>query len=288
MHACNAALRAGSMSKIIGAWTTPGIRSPHSSADIIAHLQSHLPSREQARRLTDVYFINMVMWDPISRDEYDQSVFDLFYAHGASSRSIDVASASDGSDQSALHPHRLAILFAVLSIGTIFDLESPAEPEASRKYYSYSWAALSLSNFTEAPSLEALIALHLIGFYLTSRRGGRYVESYWGISGLAMRLAIAMGLHRDPGTWNLPQQLTQRRRRVFWELWSLDSFRALAFCRPPALFAHHMDVKPPEQWDLESPFTSPNGIFHAMKCKINIINSGMLDECLCSNRAEYR
>ncbi|PWN42229.1 hypothetical protein IE81DRAFT_323712 [Ceraceosorus guamensis] len=274
-------------STMIGTWTTPGICSPHSSSAIIAHLRPKLPSREQAKHLTDLYFINMIMWEPISRQEYDQSIFDLFYANTSVSCALEGNVEVDRTDQSALHPHRLAILFVVLSIGTIFDVRSAAEPEASREYYSYSWAALSLSNVTEAPSLEALIALHLIGFYLNSRRGGRYVESYWGISGLAMRLAIAMGLHRDPGTWNLPQPLTQRRRRVFWELWSLDCFRAIAFCRPPALFAHHMDVEAPQQWNMDDPFITANGVFHAMKCKINIINSGMLDQCLCSNKAEY-
>lgn len=166
------------------------------------------------------------MWDPLPRSDFDE-IFHAFY----DSRSDQV---------SAVEPHRLAVLFMVLSLGAHFDEQPAVSSMLSQDLYSNAWGALSLSNFTEAPSLETLTALHLMGLYLTSRKGGRYAESFYGLMGLAMRLAIAMGLHRDPGTWNLPQQMRERRRRIFWELHSFDVFRNLAFCRPPALLVRRL------------------------------------------------
>jgi hypothetical protein len=34
----------------------------------------------------------------------------------------------------------------------------------------------------------------------------------WPLWGLAMRISLAMGLHRDPGAWNLPQEVREERR----------------------------------------------------------------------------
>jgi hypothetical protein len=238
-------------------WVTPGIRSPHSTAAILAHLQPRLPPREQALRLASIYFATWTyMWDPLPRSDFDE-IFSAFY----DARSDQV---------SAVEPHRLAVLFMVLSLGAHFDERTEVSSILSRSLYSNAWGALSLSNFTEVPSLEALTALHLMGLYLTSRKGGRYAESFYGLMGLAMRLAIAMGLHRDPGTWNLPQEMRERRRRIFWELHAFDVFRNLAFCRPPALLVRylpcsargassrailtqegHLDVQLPQAWHCE-------------------------------------
>ena len=42
-----------------------------------------------------------------------------------------------------------------------------------------------------------------------------------------------MGLHRDGGKWNLPDEVVEDRRRVFWECRSAEVFQA---SRPEILF----------------------------------------------------
>ena len=41
-----------------------------------------------------------------------------------------------------------------------------------------------------------------------------------------------MGLHRDGGKWNLPDEVVEDRRRVFWECHAAEVFQANCFSRP--------------------------------------------------------
>lgn len=41
-----------------------------------------------------------------------------------------------------------------------------------------------------------------------------------------------MGMHRDGDRWNLPQDVAEERRKVFWECHSADIFQAHCFSRP--------------------------------------------------------
>lgn len=41
-----------------------------------------------------------------------------------------------------------------------------------------------------------------------------------------------MGMHRDGDCWNLPQDVVEERRKVFWECNCADIFQAHCFSRP--------------------------------------------------------
>lgn len=41
-----------------------------------------------------------------------------------------------------------------------------------------------------------------------------------------------MGMHRDGLRWNLPQDVVEERRKVFWECNAGDVFQAHCFSRP--------------------------------------------------------
>lgn len=41
-----------------------------------------------------------------------------------------------------------------------------------------------------------------------------------------------MGMHRDGTRWNLPQEVVEERRKVFWECNAADTFQAHCFSRP--------------------------------------------------------
>ena len=40
-----------------------------------------------------------------------------------------------------------------------------------------------------------------------------------------MRLVQAMGMHRDGSRWNLPPEVVEERRMVFWEAHTMDVFQ---------------------------------------------------------------
>ncbi|UZJ56622.1 hypothetical protein CBS101457_005942 [Exobasidium rhododendri] len=267
-------------------WATPGFRSPHSSTAIWNQLKSALPSREMAQRMIDVYYATVTfMFHPISRNDFEKSIWVLFYSNSITATSPPPLH---------FHPHKLALLFSILSLGILLDVQRPQRDPVGRALYSCAWIALALSNFTEATSLEAILALMHINMYLTWRRGGRYAESAYPLLGTMIRMAISTGLHRDPSLFNLDEEEREKRRRVFWDVQCSEVFRAFAFCRPPALCDRHVDTRFPSEWQLgvegergivsTMPKSSSHreGIFHAFKCKqVQVINR-MLDECLCA------
>ena len=55
---------------------------------------------------------------------------------------------------------------------------------------------------------------------------GRRGDSAWPLWGLVMRLVQAMGMHRDGTRRNLPQDVIEERRKVFWECNAADIFQA--------------------------------------------------------------
>lgn len=50
---------------------------------------------------------------------------------------------------------------------------------------------------------------------------------------------------RDSGRWKVDPIETQRRRELFWELFTYDSWQCLTFGRPPSFALPHVDCKMP-------------------------------------------
>ena len=50
---------------------------------------------------------------------------------------------------------------------------------------------------------------------------------------------------RDGGKWKVDPVETQKRRELFWELFTYDSWQCYTFGRPPSFFTPHFDSKMP-------------------------------------------
>lgn len=55
-----------------------------------------------------------------------------------------------------------------------------------------------------------------------------------------------MGMHRDGDCWNLPHDVVEERRKVFWECNSADIFQAHCFSRPYVSSFLHVKVSETE------------------------------------------
>lgn len=56
-----------------------------------------------------------------------------------------------------------------------------------------------------------------------------------------------MGLHRDGARWNLPPDIVEERRKVFWEVNAADIFQAHCFSRPSTINPDHCDTEFPSE-----------------------------------------
>lgn len=185
-----------------------------------------LPSNVLARKLCDIYFRHAAwMYTPITETDFYETIFVPIYEQEA---------AYHGSAGS----HRLAVLFIVLALGTLLDLERPAHSPESKQFYQLGRAALALDSVLDEQSFLAIQAMLLMShfLFLSEVAGPR-----WVIMGMVVKLAQSIGLHRDSGRWKLEKYETQRRRELFYELLTYDSWQSLTFGRPPSLSKSHID-----------------------------------------------
>ncbi|KAI0820381.1 fungal-specific transcription factor domain-containing protein [Trametes gibbosa] len=196
----------------------------------------YLPGVDEAAELRRIYFQHAAwMYNPVTMAQLNESAFNIFY---------DPHKAPDMDDP--LLSHQLALLYMILAIGSLMDTTRPAYNVEAEKYHQLSRAALFQSPIFEEPTLTAVQSLYLMAFYLfLSERHGSGVGSRWAFMGLAVKLGVSMGLHRDAGKWHISNDEVQRRRESFWELYSYDLLQSFTLGRPPSFTLAHIDCKKP-------------------------------------------
>ncbi|GBE86514.1 fungal-specific transcription factor domain-containing protein [Sparassis latifolia] len=199
-----------------------------------------LPQAHEAAELRSIYFRHAAwMYNPITEAQFNEQAFQPFYDPDAAQQMDD-----------PLLSHQLALIFMVLAIGSLMDLSKPAYNIEAEKYHQLARAALFQSAIFEEPTLSAVQALYLMAFYLfLSERHGTGVGSRWAFMGLTVKLGVSMGLHRDAGRWKVEPTEIQRRRELFWELYSYDLLQSFTLGRPPSFSLAHVDCKKPQAED---------------------------------------
>jgi hypothetical protein len=155
---------------------------------------------------------------------------------------------------SRIDVQQLATLFAVLALGASHNLELSPDDQIAEDYCESARNCLVRGNFMTHSTLAGVQTLvghfnkqahqltsqSLMAHYQLQTDRGRDGDSAWPLWGLAMRIAQAvrrdegsllmtqMGLHRDGGKWNLPDEVVEDRRRVFWECRSAEVFQVSA------------------------------------------------------------
>ncbi|KAJ3573580.1 hypothetical protein NP233_g2337 [Leucocoprinus birnbaumii] len=221
----------------------------------LRQLLSKIPGAPNiALELRKIYYAQ-ASWlhNPIPAEVFDSEIWPTFYGTG-----VDPSSLLD--EQLALE--KLSILFMILGIGTLLDSSLIPYSVDAEQYYYWAKAALFKASILEAPSLYAIQALFLMSFYLfLAERHGSCSETRWGIMGLAVKAAQAAGLHREGSLWGLDRTQIGKRRQLFWEIFTYDSWQSLTFGRPPSFPITHIDCKQPDLTDANS----RNNAFHVWK-----------------------
>ncbi|PWN20462.1 hypothetical protein BCV69DRAFT_299586 [Microstroma glucosiphilum] len=253
----------------------PGVMPPFRIEHLVQQLCAHLPPLIQARRAFRAYQQNCSwMYDPImSLDR----LWEDFYEP----KTLQTPRRSNA--RAIFHPHRVSLIFCVLSLGVLFDVKrggatAPQGEKRDRRaerYYHWAWVALQLSNSSDSHTVEHVQSIHLIGQYLCNRKNGRNADSFFPLMGTAVRSAIAMGLHREGGAWNILPEELEERRRLFWELYASDSFRSLAYGRPCSVQDAHCDAIFPTQ----RPQRKLSDVFHTVKYQVVRLMNRILDAC---------
>lgn len=96
----------------------------------------------------------------------------------------------------------------------------------------------------------AVIQIVLLISIYSSYGQGPIGSSQWQLAGLAMRMAIEIGLHHEPRQAPSPSAADQeaiqdQRRRVFWTAYIIDISLAYNLGRPPSIGEEHITVRLP-------------------------------------------
>jgi Fungal specific transcription factor domain/Fungal Zn(2)-Cys(6) binuclear cluster domain len=111
--------------------------------------------------------------------------------------------------------------FAVFSMTEDECMEQLGNPRAIllQRYHFATRQALANASFLKTTEMSVLQALVL---FLLPCRFSYDSHTYWILTGVAVRIAQRMGLHRDGETLGLPPFEVQMRRRLFYQLLPLD------------------------------------------------------------------
>ncbi|KAF7352874.1 Zn(2)-C6 fungal-type domain-containing protein [Mycena venus] len=146
-------------------------------------------------------------------------------------------------------PFSAGVLFMFFALGALVDLTLEPHNAESDRYYHASRAAMALRSVFDSPEMATVQAVLLMASY--HNMGGRTytMESSWSLMCLGSKLAQSLGLHRDSARWNMDPKTVNRRRSLFWELFSAELFQSIALGRPPSIRLSYVDCEFPAPED---------------------------------------
>ncbi|TXT11220.1 hypothetical protein VHUM_01971 [Vanrija humicola] len=196
----------------------------------------HLPAPDEAAVLVDSYYRNYTWNHDVAPRRSVQPIFDRVYVQNAPEPL-----------HRRVHPQQLALLFIIMAMGALHNPDLPPhDPSAEHHLTAARWCLVK-GDFIGNNTIAGLQALIIMAHYHLETEKGRNGDAAWPLWGLAMRLVTAMGLHRDGERWNLPTEVVEERRHVFWECHTIDVFQANCFSRPSSLRPEHIDTEFPSQ-----------------------------------------
>ncbi|KAM5534515.1 hypothetical protein V8D89_011847 [Ganoderma adspersum] len=211
---------------------------------LLLKLEAQLPPQPRAWALCETYLEHLSWWcRPVKREELINDV--LIPIYNCKKDPTKTTYLRGDSDEEGKIPHLLAVLFFVFALGSLLDLTlPPCSPEAEL-YYRLGRSALSLRSIFDSQEIETVQALIHMGEYHSLCTQRWSLESAWRIISLASKIAQSLGLHRDSAAWKLSEKAVQRRRNLFWELFSLEMIHCMSLGRPPSLTFNHIDCELP-------------------------------------------
>ncbi|KAI8996461.1 fungal-specific transcription factor domain-containing protein [Trametes punicea] len=212
---------------------------------LLDKLEAHLPPQPRAWALCETFVEHLSWWcRPIKRDELiDDILVPIYnYVKDPSKHSYH----RDAGPDDGRCPHLLAVLYFVFALGSLMDLTLPPCSAEAETYYRLGRSALSLRSVFDSPEIETVEALVLMAEYHSLCIQRYSLESAWRILELASKLGQSVRGYRDSAQWKLGDKYVQRRRNLFWEMFSLEMMHCMSLGRPPALSNNQIDCELPD------------------------------------------
>ncbi|KAK0376198.1 C6 zinc finger protein [Colletotrichum limetticola] len=148
-------------------------------------------------------------------------------------------------------PHNIdALLFAVysMSIVSMTDDECLAMLGSTCKAAFWRFSSGVRASLLQAQFLKShdLTTLQALVLHIMSIQGRCNIHGAWVLNGICVRIAQKMGLHRDGELLGLPPFETEMRRRIWWQIFMLDSKFSMISGLSQSLLPRPSDCKLPK------------------------------------------
>lgn len=140
-----------------------------------------------------------------------------------------------------------AIGAAILKMTEMYDSTPPRHYFVTAMQYQPSLQA--------SLSINSIEALMLMSMYNVQSAAS---SSVWYMMGLAMRICVDFGLHREAQYRRLRPYEAQRRRRLFWSVYLHERSAAWSLGRPFSIADEEIDAEPPA--DIDDSLTDDHAI----------------------------
>ncbi|KAL1408563.1 hypothetical protein Q8F55_005376 [Vanrija albida] len=239
-----------------------------------AQAVAELPSKDEGWILVESNYRHLA-WNgsALSRDEF-AVIYDSVYAN----LNVDPKGFTD----TCLAFQRIAMVYIVLALGTLVSLELPLDDPTGKFYFDMARQCLVNGRFLTLTTLIGVQTTSLMARYCSYAGMRSGTDLAWQMRGLAMRLVLSMGLHRDGQSWNLSEEDLNNRRKVFWEAFSHDVFLSMTNLHSTGIAANQYDTKFPDDY-----YVPASNYFELHRCKLSILVKRALDESLQVRPSPY-
>ncbi|KLO09517.1 hypothetical protein SCHPADRAFT_907684 [Schizopora paradoxa] len=203
---------------------------------LIRAIEERLPPRERASTLCEAYMENLsIFMRPLDREQIYEELIPALYER-------------DDQGHLTMRIDDLGLILAIFACGAIGDLTMEPLNNESAMYHRLSLSCLGVRPCIsqEYVALATVQTTLLTGFYYLFTGLPHSSERAWKVKCLVCMLVKASGLHRDPSHWHFDEKVSERRRMVFWELYSTEQWQSLGTGRPPLIRADGIDCRLPK------------------------------------------
>lgn len=101
--------------------------------------------------------------------------------------------------------------------------------------------------------ISSVQTLMLLSMFVGHDDNDEEDTGHWFITGMAIRMAQDLGLHRDCSKWNIPPCEIELRKRIWYAAYLMDRWVAAELGRPVSILDNEFDVQLPTPYELPIP-----------------------------------
>jgi hypothetical protein len=196
-------------------------------------LTEHHPSHLEAMKLWNTYTQNV---EPLCKVLHTPTVSEM------------VERVSKNPTEASRNEECLLFVIYYFAVFSMPDADCLREFNAQRSYLISEYRVAVCQALVNASWLKtkAMPVLQAYILFLIALRSQIDSDTFWILTGIAVRLAQRMGLHRDGETLGLPPFEVQMRRRLFWQLLPLDGYAGQLSGSGISISPDSWDTRPPQ------------------------------------------